>query len=88
MSHKCCLTNLAFGFMPLERADETFLRDFWVLASLRCGAGGGGSQNIDSYLGRGSMYDDDGTMVEGAGVGGPTRKGQRGGGEVEGGSGV
>jgi hypothetical protein len=83
VSQKCCLTDLAFGFMPLERTDETLLRHFWVPASLLSWAGGGDSKNIDSYVGRGSVYDDDGPVVEGAWAWGSTRKGKRGGGEVE-----
>jgi len=83
VSRKCCLTNLAFELIPLERADESFLRHFRVPLSLRCGAGRGVAKNIDSHLGRRSMYDDDGTMVEGAGFGGSNRKGKRGGGEME-----
>jgi len=83
--HKCCLTDLAFGFMPLERTNETFHGYIWAPASLRFRAGGGGSENIDSHLGRGSLHDDDGTVVARVGAGESTRKGQRGGGEVEGG---
>ena len=79
VSQKCCLTDLAFGFMPLERTDETLLHHFWVSACLRFGASGGDSQNIDSHLGRGSLHDDDGTVVARAGVRESTRKGQRGG---------
>ena len=81
--HKCCATDLAFGFMPLERMDESFLRHLWVPASLWPGASGGYSKNIDSHVGRESLHNDDGPMVEGAWVWGSTRKGKRGGGEVE-----
>jgi len=68
MPHKCCLTDLAFAFIPLERTDEALLRHFWVSACLRFGAGGGDSQNIDSHVGRGSLHNDDGSVVEGAWV--------------------
>jgi len=81
--HKCCLTDLAFGFIPLERTNETFHGYIWVPASLRSWAGGGDSKNIDSHVGRGSLHNDDGPVVEGAWVWGSTRKGKRGGGEVE-----
>jgi hypothetical protein len=64
VSQKCCLTDLAFGFMPLERTDESFLRHFWVPASLRAGAGGRSSQNIASDVGGGSVHNDDGPVVE------------------------
>ena len=67
--HKCCLTDLAFGFMPLERTDESFLRYLWVPASLWPGAGGRSSYDLASHLGRGSVYDDDGPVVEGANPG-------------------
>jgi hypothetical protein len=83
VSHKCCLTDLAFGFMPLERTDETFHGYILVPASLRSWAGGGGSENIDSYMGGGSVYDDDRPVVEGAWARGSTRKGKMGDGEVE-----
>ena len=83
VSHNCCLTDLAFGFMPLERTDDSFLRYLLVPASLRVGTGGGGSQNIDSHVGRGSVHDDDGSVVEGAWFWGSTPKGKKGGSEVE-----
>jgi hypothetical protein len=79
VSHKCCLTDLAFGFMPLERSDESFLSHFWVFASLRSRTGGGGSQDSAPLLGGGSLHDDDRPVVEGAGARGSIRKGQRGG---------
>jgi hypothetical protein len=72
LSQKCCLADLAFGFMPLERTDESFLRYLWVPASLWSGAGGRSSQDLASHLGRGSVYDDDGPVVEGAWARGPT----------------
>jgi hypothetical protein len=83
VSHKCCLTDLAFGFMPLERTNDSFLRHFWVFASLRSRTGGGGSQDSAPLLGGGSLHDDDRPVVEGAWGRGSTRKGKRGGGEVE-----
>ena len=83
VSQKCCLTDLAFGFMPLERTDEWFLRHFWVFASLRSGTGGGGSQDSAPLLGGGSLHDDDRPVVEGARARGSTRKGQRRGGALE-----
>jgi hypothetical protein len=55
--------------MPLERIDESSLRYFWAPASLRSWAGGGDSQNIDSHVGRGSLHNDDGSVVEGSRVG-------------------
>jgi len=42
VSQKCCLTDLAFGCMPLERTSVSFIRHFWVPAFLRSGAGGRG----------------------------------------------
>ena len=83
LPHKCCLTDLAFGFMPLERTDESFLRHFWVFASLRSRTGGGGSQDSAPLLGGGSVYDDDRPVVEGARARGSTGKGQRRGGALE-----
>ena len=66
MSQKCCLTDLAFEFMPLERTDDSFLCYLLVPASLRSGTGGGCSENIDSHVGGESMHDDDGPVAEGA----------------------
>ena len=83
VSQKCCATDLAFGFMPLERADESFLRHFWAPASLWSGTGGRSSQDLASHLGGGSVYDDDGPVVERARARGSTRKGQRRGGALE-----
>ena len=83
MKRLCCVTDLAFGFMPLERMDESFLRHFWVFASLRSGTGGGGSQDSAPLLGGGSLHDDDGPVVKGARARGSARKGQRGGSKVE-----
>jgi hypothetical protein len=83
VSQKCCLADLAFGFMPLERTDESFLRYLWVPASLWPGAGGRGPQDLASHMGGGSVYDDDGPVVEGAWARGSTRKGQRRGGALE-----
>jgi hypothetical protein len=84
VSQKCCVTDLAFEFMPLERTDESFLRHFWVPASLRFGTGGGCSENIDSHVGGESLHDDDGPVVEGARARGSARKGKRRAGSVEG----
>lgn len=83
MSQKCCLTDLAFGFMPLERTDESFLPHFWAPASLWSRTGGRSSQDLASHMGGGSVYDDDGSVVAWAGVGGSARKGQRRGGALE-----
>ena len=83
VSHKCCLTDLAFGCMPLERTSESFLRHFWVPASLRPGTGGRSSQNLASHVGRRSLHDDDGPVVEGARTRRSTGKGQRRGGALE-----
>ena len=83
VSHKCCLTDLAFGFMPLERTDESFLRHFWVPASLRSRTGGGGSQDSAPLLGGGSLHDDDRPVVKGTWARGSARKGQGGGSKVE-----
>ena len=66
VSQKCCLTDLAFGFMPLERTNETFHGYIWAPAFLRFRAGGGCSENIDSHVGGESLHDDDGPVVEGA----------------------
>jgi len=86
--NKYCLTDLAFGFMPLERMDESFLRHFWIPASLLYWPSGGGSQNIDSHVGRGSVYHDDGPVAARARARGSTRKRKRGGGAVERGPGI
>ncbi len=69
--------------MPLEIADESFLSHFRVPPSLQSGTGGGGAKNIDSHLGRGSLHDDDGTVVARTGVRESTRKRKRGGGDLE-----
>ena len=83
VSQKCCLTDLAFGSMPLERTSESFLRYLGFPASLWPGTGGRSSQNLASHLGGGSVYDDDGPVVEGARARGSTGKGQRRGGALE-----
>ena len=72
VSHKCCLTDLAFGYMHLERSNESLLCHSWVLPSLSACSSNGGSQNIDSHMGGRSMYDDDGSVVEGAWARGST----------------
>ena len=69
--------------MPLERADESFLRYFWVPASFRSGTGGRSPQDLASDMGGGPEYDDDGSVVERARARGSTRKGQRRGGALE-----
>ena len=83
VSHKCCLTDLAFGCMPLERTSESFLRYLGFPASLWPGTGGRSSQNLASHLGGGSVCDDDGSVVAGARARGSTGKGQRRGGALE-----
>jgi hypothetical protein len=79
VSHKCCLTDLAFGFMPLERADESFLRHFWVLPSIPASSSCGGSQDSAPLLGGRSVHDDDRPVVKGTWARGSIRKRQRGG---------
>jgi hypothetical protein len=83
VSHKCCLTDLAFGFMPLERSDESFLSHFWVLASIPASSSCGDSQDSAPLLGGRSLRDDDRPVVEGTWARGSARKGQRGGSKVE-----
>ena len=83
LPHKCCLTDLAFGFMPLERAGESFLCHFWVLASIPASSSCGGSQDSAPLLGGGSLHDDDRPVVEGTRTRGSTGKGQRRGGALE-----
>ena len=68
VSQKCCARKLAFLFLALERMDETFLRYFRVLFSLSPASSRGGSHDFASHVGGGSVYDDDGPVVEGAGV--------------------
>jgi len=68
VSQKCCARKLAFLFLALERVDETFLHHSRVFASLSPASSWGGSQDFASHVGGGSVYDDDGPVVEGPGV--------------------
>jgi hypothetical protein len=68
VSKKCCLIGLAFGFMALERADESMLCPFWIFHFLWLATSGGGSQHLASHLGRKSLHDYDSAVVARAGV--------------------
>ena len=59
------IRKLVFFILALRSIDESLPRASWTLALLMPGWGRRGSQDLASHLGRGSLHDDDGPVVEG-----------------------
>ena len=75
--------GLVLAGFGVDNDDEKLVMVTFYRGALPEGVGWGGSQDSAPLLGRGSVYDDDRPVVEGARARGSTGKGQRRGGALE-----